>query len=338
MAKIALLGFGNVGRAFARYLATGNAAGSRDHRISAVADISGGLLLEEEGIDMPWILEKLEHGGLLADCVESGAILPVEDYLNALPLAGIQVLVECLPTNPVDGEPALSFLRRTLEQNIAAVTVDKGPIVYGHRALTEAASRCGTKLAYSGTTGVQPPVEIAGCRVLDIRGILNGTTNFILTEMQRRDLTFRQALDKAREQGIAEPNPDLDIQGWDTACKILILANEWMEAGALLSDVVRIGIGPETEALLHEARSKNGVVRLIGRARRSDEGVRLSVTPKIFSHDSVFHSIEGTSKGAVFRTREKGEIFAGGLSGREAIAKVILQDVEAVLPAGDRPA
>ena len=338
MARIALLGFGNVGRAFARHLTTGDAAGGGEHRICAVADISGGLLLEEAGLDITRVLEKLEHGGLLSDCAESGGMLPVDDYLNALPAAGIRVLVECLPTNPVDGEPALTFLRRSLEQNVAAVTVNKGPIVYGHRTLTEAAARSGARLAYSGTTGVRPPVEIAGCHILDIRGILNGTTNFILTEIQRRDLAFRQALDQAKEQGIAEPNPDLDIQGWDTACKILILANEWMAAGALLSDVVRIGIGPETEALLHEARAKNGVVRLIGRARRSDEGICLSVTPKICLQDSVFHSIEGTSKGAIFRTREKGEIFAGGVSGREAIAKVILQDVEAVLtPRDSRP-
>jgi homoserine dehydrogenase len=328
MIKIALLGFGNVGRAFARYL--DKTSDRTELGIFGVADVTGALLLAHVE-DVRWLLEKQEQGSMVADCTGQGAFLNVPSYIDALPDAGIAVLVECMPTNLVDGQPALDLIRRALDNRVAVVTVDKGPIVHGFQTLTEAARRQGTKLAYSGTTGVRPPADLAGCEVLEIRGILNGTTNYILTEMQERGLTFQQALAQAREQGIAEPNPALDIEGWDTACKILILANEWMNARAALGDVSRVGIGPETEELVRAARDSGRAVRLVGRARLRQGRVRLSVAPRLVGPQSILHSISGTSKGAVFRTKQKGEIFAGSRSGRDAIAQTILEDIKAVL-------
>jgi homoserine dehydrogenase len=149
--------------------------------------------------------------------------------------------------------------------------------------------------------------------------------------MQEHSLTFKQALTQAHEQGIAEPNPSLDIEAWDTACKILILANEWMHARATLGDVLRVGIGPETEELVRAARDSRRAVRLVGRARLWQDRVRLSVAPKIVGPESILYSISGTSKGAVFRTKQKGEIFTGSRSGRDAIASLILEDIKAVL-------
>jgi homoserine dehydrogenase len=328
MIKIALLGFGNVGRAFARYLYT--TSEGTELRILGVADVTGALLLAHVD-DVRWLLEKQEQGYTIADCAERGTFFEVPAYIDALRGAGIAVLVECLPTNPNDGQPALDLIRRALDNQVAVVTVDKGPIVHGFQVLRETAQRRGTKLAYSGTTGVRPPAELVDCDVLEIRGILNGTTNYILTEMQEHELTFRQALAQARQQGIAEPNPSLDIEGWDTACKILILANEWMDARATLGDVLRAGIGPQTEELVRAARDSGRAVRLVGRARRWQERVRLSVAPKIVGPESILHSISGTSKGAVFKTKQKGEIFAGSRSGREAIAAIILEDIKAIL-------
>ena len=328
MIRLALLGFGNVGRAFTRYLLRSRS--DETFSISAVADVTGGLLLRDcENIRR--LLEMQDRGNTVADYCDHGTFLDIPDYIHSLKNAGIAALVECLPTNPEDGQPALSLILQVLEQGLHVVTVDKGPIAHGYRLLVEAAERSGAKLRYSGTTGVLPPSEVRGCHVLEIRGILNGTTNYILTEMQEHALSFDQALARAQEQGIAEPNPALDVQGWDTACKLLILANEWMEARATLDDVRRIGIGRATEESVAVARAAGRSVRLIGHARRWEGRVRLSVVPKIVARGSVFHAITGTSKGALFRTREKGEIFAGGVSGRDAIARIILDDVKAVM-------
>jgi homoserine dehydrogenase len=328
MVKIALLGFGNVGRAFMRYLDKTGA--SDEFNICGIADITGGLILPEAE-DARWVLEMQEQGRTVADCAARGSFFNVLSYVNHLPNAGISVLVECMPTNPVDGQPALDLLRRAIEKGLDIVTVDKGPLVHGHQSLVSAAGHKGTKLAYSGTTGVRPPADIAGCHITDIRGILNGTTNYILAEMQERGITFKEALTLAIQQGIAEPNPELDIQGWDTACKILILANEWMHAGASIRDVARIGIGGETEQLIAEARASGRYVRLVGRAHLQEGRPRLTVGPMMLGPQSLLHSIAGTSKGAIFTTRERGEVFAGGVSGRDAIAQIILDDIKAIV-------
>ncbi|HEY7545669.1 MAG TPA: homoserine dehydrogenase, partial [Blastocatellia bacterium] len=119
----------------------------------------------------------------------------------------------------------------------------------------------------------------------------------------------------------------LDIEGWDTAAKILILAKYLMGADAAINDVSRIGIGPETGSLITAARERGRVVRLIGRARIWQGRVRVSVAPKIIDSQSVFYSVRGTSKAAVFRTESRGELIGTGLSGRDQIAQVILDDI-----------
>ncbi len=327
MIKVALLGFGNVGSAFACFL--GEHCAPDEFQIVAVADVTGGLLLNSPE-DVPRLLRMRDEGHMIANASAYGTFCEVPEFIGSLPGAGIQVLVECLPTNPVDGQPGLDLIRKALERGINVVTVDKGPLVHGFKLLTDIAHGSGSFLAYSGTTGVRPPAGICDAHVLEIRGILNGTTNYILTEMQERGLSFWQALDAARTNGIAEPNPALDVEGWDTACKLLILVNEWMNAGATLNDVLRIGIGTETEELISVARSQGRAVRLIGRARRHEGRVRLSVAPKIVNRDSIFYSTSGTSKAALFRTRDRGEIVAEGVSGREAIAQIILNDIKSM--------
>jgi len=333
MIRIALLGFGNVGRALARYLES--AGKCRAFPICGIADVTGGLILSDPR-EARLILEMQEKGESIADCAQLGSFHDVPSYVENLPKAGVKVLVECMPTNPADGQPALGLIRKAIDHGLAVVTVDKGPMVHAFHSLLAAAAARGVRIAYSGTTGVRPPAEIAGCRVLGIDGILNGTTNYILTEMQVHGLSFDRALAEAREKGIAEPNPELDIQGWDTACKLLILANEYMDAAASLTDVARTGIGPETEALIAAARTSGSLVRLIGSAHLTQGRASLSVAPRIVGPQSPLHSISGTSKGATFFTAEKGEIFAGGVSGRDAIAQIIVDDIVRIQETGDR--
>jgi homoserine dehydrogenase len=205
--------------------------------------------------------------------------------------------------------------------------VNKGPLVHGWAEVEEAARVGGAALAFTGATGIRPPAGLRDCPPLEIQGILNGTTNYILSAMEDRSLPFAEALAEARSLGIAEPDPRLDIEGWDAACKIVILANRWMGARARLNDVVRIGIGPETESLAETARASQRKLRLLSRARVWQGRVRLSVAPKLVAHDSPFYPLDGVRKGAVFKTAERGDLFAEGLSGREAISETILADL-----------
>jgi homoserine dehydrogenase len=322
---VALLGFGNVGRAFVRYVDSAAAASQTAIRIRAVADSSGGLFLDNDSSVKRLIAHK-ESGRSLQEFAPGELIGDAQEFIRALQSAGVSVLVESLPTNIADGQPALELITAALEQGTNVVTVDKGPLVHGFEALKEAARKGAARLGYSGTTGVSIP-ELASDRVLEIRGVLNGTTNYILTEMQQRQRSFDEALATAQADGIAEPDPSLDVQGWDTASKILILAKSLMGANARLAEVSRIGIGPETESLIRIARESGRVVRLVGRARTWQGRVRVSVAPKLVEPDSPFYSVSGTSKAAVFRTEQQGAVLALARSGRDAISQTIMDDI-----------
>ncbi|HXG65427.1 MAG TPA: hypothetical protein VNO70_09980 [Blastocatellia bacterium] len=324
--NVALLGFGNVGRAFTRYVERTRDDRELKLRVRAVSDASGGVMLDSQE-QISALLRHKESGRNVADFAPNDAITNMRDFVAALPAAGVAALVESLPTNLRDGQPALDLLTAALARGIHVVTVDKGPLVHGFAALKGAATRGGARFGFSGTTGVSIPAGLAGERVLEIRGVLNGTTNYILTAMQERAISFAQALADAQAAGIAEPDPALDIEGWDTAAKILILANALMDADGRINEVSRIGIGVETDALIQVARERGDMVRLVGRARIWQGRVRLSVAPKVVKPDSLFYAVKGTSKAAIFRTADRGEIQAFARSGRDAISQTIIDDL-----------
>ena len=324
--KVALLGFGNVGRAFARYVYKHSDDERINFQIGAIADSSGGLI-----IDSPDRIEQLiaskESGQSIKEIAQDSAITSAREFINRLPQLGITSLIESLPTNLEDGQPALDLITLALSLKINVVTVDKGPLVHGLDAMNESARASGSQFGFSGTTGVSIPSEIRGARAVEIRGVLNGTTNYILTSMQKERVSFGEALAQAQADGIAEPDPKLDVEGWDTASKILILAKTLMRADARISEVSRIGIGPETDSLIQAGRDSDRIVRLVGRARIWQGRVRVSVAPKLIASDSPFYSVDGTSKLAWFRTEGNGEILSFARSGRDAISQTILDDL-----------
>ena len=348
--NLALLGFGNVGRAFARYTIS-----EAFVNIRAVADRSGGVFLDDNQ-QLARLIAYKDSGGKVADFAplsrnQTSAATPAlsrkdhvrddapeglfstepAEFVRALSASGIHALVESLPTNLADGEPALDLIKAALAAGIHVVTVDKGPLAHGFDELQVIAQASGARLGFSGTTGVSIPEEVGGGRVLEIRGVLNGTTNYILTEMQTSGMAFAAALANAQTNGIAEPDPSLDVDGWDTAVKTLILAKALMGAQATINEVTRIGIGAETDALIRVGRQTGRIVRLVGRARIWQGRVRVSVAPKLIGPESPFYAVNGTSKLAMFRTAERGEVIARAHSGRDAISQAILDDLYKVL-------
>ncbi len=325
--RAALLGFGNVGRAFCRYIDTTEIG--RKIRIAAIADSSGGLVFEEAD-SIESLLAHKESGRKLAEYAPARAHVDLNDFLRSARSAGVDAIIESLPTNIEHGRPALDLISKALETGMSVVTVDKGPIVHGYEVLKESARAGGSRLAFSGTTGVPIPDGLSRQRVLEIRGVLNGTTNYILTEMQEGEMSFEEALAAAQRDGIAEPDPRLDVEGWDTSSKILILAKALMGAQARLDEVARIGIGPDVQSLVEIGRASNRRVRLVGRARIYQGRVRVSVAPKLIEQGSPFYSVAGTSKAVVFRT-ETGNVISHARSGRDAISQTILDDLLSIM-------
>lgn len=324
--SVALLGFGNVGLAFARFIRAGADRFPIRVNVRAVVDSTGGLLLDNDS-SLDRVIRHKESGESVSEFARNELIADASELIRTLPSMGISLLIESLPTNIVNGEPALNLVEAALERGIDVVTVDKGPVVHGLDKLIKTAQKSGARFGYSGTTGVTIPTEIESDRVLEIRGVLNGTTNYILSEMQQHQRSFDDALATAQADGIAEPDPTLDVEGWDTASKILILAKSLMGASCRLDEVSRIGIGPATESLIRIARESGRVVRLVGRARIWQGRVRVSVAPKLLERDSPFYSVSGTSKAAFFRTAEHGQIVTQARSGRDAISQTIMEDI-----------
>src|ERR1051325_5607002 len=155
---------------------------------------------------------------------------------------GVQCVVDCLAPYLATGEPGLTWALAALRTGADVVFADKGPLAIALPEVEAEAERCGRAIGTSGTTaGALPTLtvarrELAGATLVEISGILNGTTNLILTRM-RDGVAFDEALAEAQRAGVAEPDPRYDIEGWDTAVKFTILARGLLDPSFTLGRV-----------------------------------------------------------------------------------------------------
>jgi homoserine dehydrogenase len=313
--KIAILGMGSVGRGLLEMI-DGKDLGLT---VTGIAD-SKSALLDPDGIHIEEVLmAKRERGvcgdkGLLAaDVVERG------DY---------DALVEVTPTDARSGEPATGFMKRAIERGKHVVTSNKGPIALHFATLQSLARKHGVAIRYEATVGGAIPVMhmlehgLAGNRVIAVYGILNGTSNFILTRMAAEGLTYAQALLEAREMGYAEADPTYDVKGIDAAIKLVILSNTIWKRNVKLSDVTITGIDMLTNDALRLAEEQHCTIRLIAEAV-PEKGI-LRVAPRILprTHPLV---VENTLNAITIDTDMAGEItlIGKGAGSRETASACI---------------
>jgi homoserine dehydrogenase len=216
------------------------------------------------------------------------------------------------------------------------VTSNKGPLALKFHELSEAATRNKVQLRYEASVGGAMPVInlsrelLRGERIFSLRGILNGTCNFILNRMKDEGLPFDQALREAQELGIAERDPSYDIDGVDTACKLAILANAIFGMEVTYHDVLRTGIRNITEDAISLAGERKKVIRLIGEI--SDR--KLEVAPRMVPAGHPL-AIGGTLNIVQLITDLAGEITVVGRgAGRKETASALLSDLLAILSDG----
>lgn len=224
--NLALLGFGGVGKSFIKLLVDKNYALKKQGiniNVVAILNSKGGVY-SSEGIDLQEVCS-------LNDLSEHSLWNKDLDYREVLNSSCVDLMVELTHTNKETGEPGLSHIRYALDNRINVVTGNKGPILLAYSDLKERALKSGVSMGLGCTTGGALPslnsglIELAGSKILSIEGILNGTSNFILDEMESKSISFNEALELAKDLGIAESDPSLDIEGWDTAIKMTIMAN-----------------------------------------------------------------------------------------------------------------
>ena len=321
---IILIGYGGVGRAFERLVGEKSGEIRERHglflRIRTVIRRGSVRFSEGERQDAsktpeePKLKQRPEFPSLLKDQASG-------------------VLVVCTASSHRTGEPGLPYMHTALNHGWHVVTADKGPLIADWTELNKAASACGCRLKISGATAAALPTldvalgSLAGSRILSFQGILNGTTNFILTRMGQ-GLDFGSALQEARDRGIAEPDPSLDVEGWDTAAKVLLLTNSICSGSYSLDEVEVQGIPALPSHLEEKARGSEKTLKLLGEMNRGSGGVRMSVRPRILERDHPLFSVNGTEKGITFSTDTMGEItLIGGRSDPRGAAAALLKDL-----------
>lgn len=244
------------------------------------------------------------------------------------------VLIDCTPTNIENGEPGLTYILNAIDAGMDVVSVAKGALVHSFKEIKQRSEQKGTKLKYSGATAAALPTidigeySLAGSSITKIEGILNGTSNFILNSMNEDELSFEEALKIAQEKGIAEANPALDVKGFDTACKLLLLSNSLLGSNYSLKDIKVSGIENLTKADMEQAKVGGKQIKLLARVIKENNQVTLEVAPQELSNDHPLIHVKGTNKGILFETTEMGVICCtGGASHPKGAAAAALKDL-----------
>jgi homoserine dehydrogenase len=336
--RIILCGFGKVGRAFVQLLHERRELLQSRHALSvdlvAVVDI-GGVALAPRGLPMIPPGELLTHvttGGT----VEGFADFGVPGATGEAVIDGLEadLIVEATPANLTTGEPGLRHMRAALRRGLHVVTANKGPLVLRYAELQALSRERQGRIHMSAAASAALPmfdvgqVALAGARILNVEGILNGTTNFILTKMQDEGCQFRDAMREAQERGIAEQDPALDVDGLDTAHNLLLLSNALFGTECGLGDVTRQGITHITPTMVLDARRAGKRMKFIGRAALSHGKVRLTVAPEGLALDHPLAAVHGAGQAVTYDTDTMGRVTViGGPSSPTAAAAALLKDV-----------
>ena len=332
--KIGLIGFGGVGQALIKLLVEKKnyifEKYNVDIKVKYIIKSDGGIY-KANGINLDEMLEFINKGKSIKEHISWKDNLSINEIIKN---NDIDTLVELTSTNIETGEPGLTHIKRALESRINVVTGNKGPIILKYKELKEIADKNSVELKVGCTTGGALPsingglYDVAGSEIEFIEGILNGTTNYILSKMSMEEVSYEEALIQAQKDGIAETNPSLDVLGYDTACKILILANVLMDANIKLEDIEVQGItGIELETI-KRARKENKKIKLIGRVYIEDNMVKAYVRPIEIKEDYPLYFVDYKNKGIYFKTDTLGDIsIIGGASGTMNAAASILRDI-----------
>jgi len=300
-------------------------------KVVAAVDI-GGAAVAPEGLPLKDLLAHLEKGGRVENMMGHGkkGFTGVEALSSGI----ADLLVETTPTNITDGEPGLTHIRTALQYSRHVVTAAKGPLVLRYKELKGLAEKAKVKLMISAATAAALPTLdvglscLAGTEVLSAEGILNGTTNYILTRMYEDKSPYAAALAEAQRMGVAEPDPSLDVEGRDTANKILLIANEVFQANLSLKDVSVEGITKVMPEDIERAKKEGKVIKLIGKVERKGGKVVAAVAPTALTLDHPLASVRGTEKAISYLTDTMDRVtVSGGKSNPLGAAAAILKDV-----------
>ena len=286
--RLAIIGYGNVGRALARLVRKQR----REHpfRITGIHTLRHGTAADPQGLPIE---------------PQFGPRAPgIDAFFEA---ARADAAIELTTLNPLSGEPAISHIRAAFARGMHVVTANKGPVAHCYAALSSEAAAAGVRFRFEATVMDGAPVfnlwrhNLPGVKVLGFTGTLNSTSNIVVETMERGG-SFEEGLYAARERGITEADGSYDVEGWDSACKTAALANVLLDARTTPQQVSTRGITRLTPERVRDLVTQNKTVRLISRARRKSAGVSLRVRAEVLNRSDILASVPGTSNLILFHT------------------------------------
>ena len=291
--RLCFLGFGNVGRALARLLVAKTSelrdAYGIEWEIAGVATRRMGWRASEQSIDV---------AELLAGNDETPTQNSIGEWLAQ---AKPDVVFETTSHNPETGQPAIDYLRASLQVGAHTITANKAPIVYAYDELNEIAIAQGKRFFFESTVLDSAPVfslfreTLPAVKIRGFSGVFNSTTNIILETMEA-GRSFNEGVKTAQELGVAETDPSHDVDGWDSVIKVCAIARVILKTPLLPSAVRREGIRRLDPAMLQAARAEGRPYKLLTRAVvNADGSVTATVRPEQIAMNEPLGSVRGTS-------------------------------------------
>jgi homoserine dehydrogenase len=305
--RIAFIGYGNVGRAFAALL--------KRRRREYPFQIAG--------------IHTARHGTAYHDGSFGPPARSVDEFLDR---AKSDIVAEITTLNPATGEPALSHIRAAFQRGKHVITANKGPIAHAYAALSEEARGAKVQLRFESTVMDGVPIfnmvrnNLPGVKILGFTGVLNSTSK-VVVEAMRQGKSMQDGIAAARALGITEADASYDIEGWDSAAKAALLANVLMDARMTPSQVDRRGIGRLTPERVRELAAARKTVCLVSRARLNPAGIRVRVRAEVLEETDPLAAVSGTSNLLLLHTDLMGTIGMAGInSGVEQTAYGLFSD------------
>ncbi len=323
MIRVSIIGFGAVGQGVAKVILDKQEyleSIAIDFKVVAIAD-SRTAVIDPNGLDLAAVISRKNTEGTVGTEKLTG--------LEIIESIDHDLVVETTPTNIVTGGAGLKNMFMAFKHRRNLVTSNKGPLAMQYGKLMEAADAGGSKFLFEATVGGAMPVlnlardALAGNKITNVEGIFNGTCNYILTRMMEEHAPYEQMLAEAQELGYAETDPTYDVEGIDTVCKMVILANCIFGMNATHEDVTVTGITKITPEALLLAHNDGYVIKLIGEVNDS----RINVAPKLVPIDHPL-AVGGSLNVASVQTDLSGPITVTGRgAGSIETASAILSDM-----------
>lgn len=315
--KVALIGFGGVGHGLVDILQNRNdrlrESLGTDFQVVSISDLKKGAIHHPDGLDIEKVQEVMKQSGNLEDYPDQDGLIKGWDSLTTIRNTNADTVVEITFTDVKTGQPAIDHCMTAFKHGKNVVMSNKGPVAIAHEELTKVAKENNVRWGYEGTvmSGTpalrMPLVSLAGNEIKEIRGILNGTTNYMLTQMEE-GMSYEDALEKAQELGYAEADPTSDVEGYDALYKVVILANVVMGVPLKKEDVECEGMSSITLEDIEEAKKENKKWKLLGIVKKEGNQVTASVKPEKVAEDDPLAGVVGATNAITYDCDMSGPI------------------------------